>query len=225
MSSDAPPKTAAFVCAATQLCATGDVDGRIDIAPMLIPARVQERGSSGSGAARASANGVSAATGAIDDGPRLAERVARVGVATGVETSPSPSLATAAESSSSANVSTIGGGAGTSGGAAGFFATPLPAWSAPNPLCDPLVSQLKGPDGKEVYLVGTAHISQESAALVRNVIRAVKPDTVMIELDASAHPFFVACQFHPEFKSRPTAPHPLFSSFVEAAVAFKHRDR
>ena len=71
-------------------------------------------------------------------------------------------------------------------GAAGFFATPLlPAWSAPNPLCDPLVSQLKGPDGKEVYLVGTAHISQESAALVRNVIRAVKPDTVMIELDAS----------------------------------------
>ena len=47
----------------------------------------------------------------------------------------------------------------------------------------------------------------------------------MIELDASAHPFFVACQFHPEFKSRPTAPHPLFSSFVEAAVAFKHRDR
>ena len=57
-------------------------------------------------------------------------------------------------------------------GAAGFFATPLPAWSAPNPLCDPLVSQLKGPDGKEVYLVGTAHISQESAALVRNVIRA-----------------------------------------------------
>ena len=71
-------------------------------------------------------------------------------------------------------------------GAAGFFSTPLlPAWSAPNPLCDPLVSQLKGPDGKEVYLVGTAHISQESAALVRNVIRAVKPDTVMIELDAS----------------------------------------
>ena len=55
MSSDAPPKTAAFVCAATQLCATGDVDGRIDIAPMLIPARVQERGSSGSGAARAQA--------------------------------------------------------------------------------------------------------------------------------------------------------------------------
>ena len=31
------------------------------------------------------------------------------------------------------------------------------------------------------------------------------------------HPFFVACQFHPEFKSRPTRPHPLFDSFIEAA--------
>ena len=87
-------------------------------------------------------------------------------------------------------------------GAAGFFATPLlPAWSAPNPLCDPLVSQLKGPDGKEVYLVGTAHISQESAALVRNVIRAVKPDTVMIELDASR-----AGRMMPTLATAPPAP-------------------
>jgi CTP synthase len=38
----------------------------------------------------------------------------------------------------------------------------------------------------------------------------------MIELPD--HPYFVGCQFHPEFKSRPTAPHPLFSRFVEAAL-------
>jgi CTP synthase len=38
----------------------------------------------------------------------------------------------------------------------------------------------------------------------------------IIEIDA--HPWFVGVQFHPEFKSRPTAPHPLFRSFVEAAL-------
>jgi CTP synthase len=35
------------------------------------------------------------------------------------------------------------------------------------------------------------------------------------------HPWFVGCQFHPEYKSRPTAPHPLFRSFVAAARAYK----
>ena len=39
----------------------------------------------------------------------------------------------------------------------------------------------------------------------------------MIELPA--HPYFVACQFHPEFKSRPNKPHPLFSGFVNAALS------
>ena len=33
------------------------------------------------------------------------------------------------------------------------------------------------------------------------------------------HPWFVACQFHPEFKSRPDRPHPLFLGFVEAAAS------
>jgi CTP synthase len=32
------------------------------------------------------------------------------------------------------------------------------------------------------------------------------------------HPWFLGCQFHPEFKSRPTKPHPLFSKFIEAAL-------
>ncbi len=41
----------------------------------------------------------------------------------------------------------------------------------------------------------------------------------MIEL--REHPYFVGCQFHPEFKSKPLAPHPLFNSFVAAAIAFK----
>jgi CTP synthase len=33
------------------------------------------------------------------------------------------------------------------------------------------------------------------------------------------HPWFVACQFHPEFRSRPRTPHPLFKGFVAAALA------
>jgi len=41
-----------------------------------------------------------------------------------------------------------------------------------------------------------------------------------IELDRSLHPYFVATQAHPELKSRPTRPHPLFASFVKAAVAY-----
>jgi CTP synthase len=40
----------------------------------------------------------------------------------------------------------------------------------------------------------------------------------IIELPKSAHPFFVGTQFHPEYKSRPLSPHPLFVSFVEACL-------
>ncbi len=40
----------------------------------------------------------------------------------------------------------------------------------------------------------------------------------IIELPKSKHPFFVATQFHPEFKSRPLSPHPLFRAFVKAGI-------
>ncbi|WP_051799822.1 CTP synthase [Catenuloplanes japonicus] len=45
-----------------------------------------------------------------------------------------------------------------------------------------------------------------------------------IELDRELHPFFVATQAHPELKSRPTRPHPLFAAFVGAAVRFHKAD-
>ncbi len=35
------------------------------------------------------------------------------------------------------------------------------------------------------------------------------------------HPFYIACQFHPEFKSRPTRPHPLFDGFLKASIDLK----
>ncbi|EME22011.1 CTP synthetase [Rhodococcus triatomae BKS 15-14] len=46
-----------------------------------------------------------------------------------------------------------------------------------------------------------------------------------VELPADKHPFFVATQAHPELKSRPTRPHPLFAAFVGAAVKYKAAER
>jgi CTP synthase len=46
-----------------------------------------------------------------------------------------------------------------------------------------------------------------------------------VELDRELHPFFVATQAHPELKSRPTRPHPLFAAFVKAAVAYSLADQ
>lgn len=45
----------------------------------------------------------------------------------------------------------------------------------------------------------------------------------IIELQKSKHPWFVAVQFHPEFKSRPNRPHPLFSDFVNIALELKEK--
>ena len=48
------------------------------------------------------------------------------------------------------------------------------------------------------------------------------PDGKFVEIaELASHPWFVAVQFHPEFQSRPLKPHPLFASFVEAAVRQK----
>ena len=48
------------------------------------------------------------------------------------------------------------------------------------------------------------------------------PDRMYVEIvEAPDHPWFLGCQFHPEFKSKPLAPHPLFAAFVGAAV--RHR--
>jgi len=45
----------------------------------------------------------------------------------------------------------------------------------------------------------------------------------IIELPAEAHPWFVACQFHPEFTSTPRDGHPLFTAFVAAAMAYRQQ--
>jgi CTP synthase len=47
----------------------------------------------------------------------------------------------------------------------------------------------------------------------------LSPDGSLVEiLELPSHPFFLAVQFHPEFKSKPTKAHPLFARFVAAAI-------
>ena len=58
------------------------------------------------------------------------------------------------------------------------------------------------------------------------IIAGVLPDDSLveiIELDKNLHTWFVGCQFHPELKSRPNHPHPLFRDFVGAALKLKYQ--
>jgi CTP synthase len=51
------------------------------------------------------------------------------------------------------------------------------------------------------------------------VLSGLSPDGRLVEMiELPSHPYFVACQFHPEFKSRPLDPHPLFVTFIRAAA-------
>ncbi len=56
------------------------------------------------------------------------------------------------------------------------------------------------------------------------VISGMTPDGKLVELiELADHPWFAACQFHPEFQSKPNQPHPLFSGFVKAAVTHQEK--
>lgn len=50
----------------------------------------------------------------------------------------------------------------------------------------------------------------------------LSPDERLVEIvELDNHPWFLGCQFHPEFKSRPTNPHPLFRSYIQAAIDYR----
>ena len=50
-------------------------------------------------------------------------------------------------------------------------------------------------------------------------LSGTSPDRKLVEMiELPGHPYFLGCQFHPELKSRPMAPHPLFVRFVSAAL-------
>jgi CTP synthase len=53
------------------------------------------------------------------------------------------------------------------------------------------------------------------------VISGTSPDGELVEMvEVKDHPWFLGCQFHPEFKSRPMNPHPLFREFIRASLAY-----
>jgi len=55
------------------------------------------------------------------------------------------------------------------------------------------------------------------------VFSGLSPDGNLVEIvELPDHPWFLGCQFHPEFKSRPLSPHPLFTAFIRAALAYRH---
>jgi CTP synthase len=57
------------------------------------------------------------------------------------------------------------------------------------------------------------------------VVSGKSPDRIFVEvIEMPDHPWFLACQFHPEFKSKPYDPHPIFKSFIAAAVDY-HKSR
>jgi CTP synthase len=54
------------------------------------------------------------------------------------------------------------------------------------------------------------------------VVSGTSPDGTLAELiELRDHPYFIGCQYHPEFQSKPNKPHPLFKGFVEACLAHK----
>jgi CTP synthase len=76
------------------------------------------------------------------------------------------------------------------------------------------------------YEVNNAYRDKLERAGLR--ISGTSPDgrlVEFVELDPELHPFFVGTQAHPELKSRPTRPHPLFAAFVGAALTYADADR
>ncbi|AFM28112.1 CTP synthase [Desulfomonile tiedjei] len=64
------------------------------------------------------------------------------------------------------------------------------------------------------------------SALAEKGLKAggTSPDQKLVELvEYQDHPWFVGCQFHPEFKSRPMDPHPLFASYIKACVEYRNK--
>ncbi|MHB0878434.1 MAG: CTP synthase, partial [Anaerolineae bacterium] len=71
-------------------------------------------------------------------------------------------------------------------------------------------------------------LNNEHKALLASagmVFSGLSPDGRLVEIaEIADHPWMVGCQFHPEFKSRPLRPHPLFRAFVNAAIQRRRRE-
>ncbi|MFN2355180.1 MAG: gamma-glutamyl-gamma-aminobutyrate hydrolase family protein, partial [Desulfopila sp.] len=55
------------------------------------------------------------------------------------------------------------------------------------------------------------------------LVSGTSPDNNLVEIvELADHPWFLGCQFHPEFKSKPMTPHPLFRDFIKASLHHKN---
>tara|TARA_Y100001936_G_scaffold245736_1_gene288277 strand:- start:4799 stop:6469 length:1671 start_codon:yes stop_codon:yes gene_type:complete len=76
------------------------------------------------------------------------------------------------------------------------------------------------------YEVNSYYISKlEEAGLYASGLSTEDSLCEMIELSTTEHPWFIGCQFHPEFTSTPKTGHPLFKSFIEAAIRISGNTR
>jgi len=94
---------------------------------------------------------------------------------------------------------------------------------------------LKGSKAREVYLLDEISERHRHRYEVNNdyrealvekglLICGTSPNGNIVEMiELPNHPWYVACQFHPEFKSRPNRPHPLFLGLMKAAIDFIHK--
>ena len=74
--------------------------------------------------------------------------------------------------------------------------------------------------GRSVVVVGKGREQLEKAGMI---FSGTTPDGSLVEIiEIPDHPYFIAAQFHPELKSRPHRPHPMFYGLVRAAKLVKH---
>ncbi len=58
------------------------------------------------------------------------------------------------------------------------------------------------------------------------VVSGASPDDTLVEIvELQEHPWFLGCQFHPEFKSKPMKPHPLFKDFIKASINYRKKSQ
>jgi CTP synthase len=99
-------------------------------------------------------------------------------------------------------------------------------------ISDKSYTRMNAYDDKEKRIVGERHRHRyefndayaqqlEEKGLIIAGRSVLEKLVEIVELPESDHPFFVGTQFHPEYKSRPLAPHPLFLSYIEACAQAK----
>ncbi|MBM3351319.1 MAG: CTP synthase [Betaproteobacteria bacterium] len=90
----------------------------------------------------------------------------------------------------------------------------------PNTLAASIYGEQVNERHRHRYEVNNHYVEQlKSAGLVVSARTPREALCEMVELPQTVHPWFLACQFHPEFTSNPRAGHPLFTAYVKAALA------